>query len=398
MGFGNGRIGLTRMDADTGAEDTSGFDTDLYHAERIDDDLGEGFRMYTLEDTVHEARRGTMWVFDGDGHPTGPLETRIYPDGDDWMLKANTPVTEKKPAYRAFRGFANTAEEELEVELETTWLDYQTSYEDEEDFEVSSTAGSQQITVAVRQDGSLDLPLVSYDANPATSGWVVGSLAGGTALVAQGLGVPVDPLSTLWLGWAAGAGIGGATPKILQYRTNKKRREQYGEVETLNEADMFDRINEKQRLEAILRRPGPAPDHFTEQYNAMREDEFEEIFDAVTTAHFDSFEEQAGVTLTGRFDSYTDAYGVAAALTGNDDSAERPSIYTDHDAFTALFDHLLYEEDGEKHLLPDGERLIGNVLHRDKVNPAITRWLDEHHPDLVQDIGQKHSLEGGRDG
>lgn len=385
MAFGDGGPASSRTTPD--------FAIDLYHAEAIDDDMGEGLRLYTLEDTVYEARRGQMWVFDGDGHLDGTLNTRIYQDGSDWMLKAQTPVTEKKPAYHALRGFANTVEEELGVELETTWLDYQTTYEDGKSFQVVARDAS----VTFRHTGDITVPKVSHGIIPGITQGVGAAIGGGAAAVANLFGVPADIFGGYLLGMGLGAGAGVVGPKARQFHANRKRRKTYGTVDGMEELDLFDRVNEQHRLEQVLDRPGPAPDHFTEEYNALREDEFEDIFDIITTAHFEEFHKQAGVTLTGTFDTYSDAYGLASALSGVDPEVERPSIYTEPDVFQHLFSYLTYTEGGEDRLLGDGETLVREVMQRD-ADPAITEWLDEEYGDLVRDVARQHSLDGDTDG
>lgn len=390
-----GAMERTRYARSWAETDGPDFDIDLYHPEGIEDELGDGFRLYTLDDAVYEARTRPLSI-DMPDVDVPRIDTRIYTEEGDWMLKANVPVTEKKPAYQTLRFFADAVEEVEGTELESTWLEYQTAYEDGDAF----TVETRDRAVSFRHDGDIDIPTVHYNGwEGITTGANFGAMLGGVAALAGNVvGMPMDPFNGLMMGWMAGSGVGGVGSKARQFRTNRKRRKKYGDVDGLEELDVFDRMNEKNRLEAVLNRSGPAPDRFTERYNELREDEFEDIFDTVTTAHFEGFDEQAGVTLTGRFDTYTDAYGMAAELVAVEAAGEHPSIYADADVFRHLFSFFTYEECGEEHLLEDGERLLQEVMRRDDVDQSIITWLDEEYTDMVRDVGQKHTLEDGRDG
>lgn len=83
-------------------------EADVYHAEHIDDALGEGIRLQTQHDALYEMR-----AHDG-------VETRIYGDGDDWRVKARIPVEgDDEAAYETFRDavydLADTYDEETTV-------------------------------------------------------------------------------------------------------------------------------------------------------------------------------------------------------------------------------------------------------------------------------------------
>lgn len=401
MGNGNtdldGRLAVGDPATDGGSPR---FGIDLYHAERIEDGLGDGFRLYTLDDEVYEARTGTLPASLDNGEEVSRLDSRIYHDDTYWVMKVNTPVTEKKPAYNTLRAFADTVEEATGEELETTWLDYQTTYEDGEQFEVGTRGvGTDTVTVSFQASGSIDIPEASYEMQLGL-GHGMGAALGGGAAAAAGmlLGAPVGVIDGLLVGQVAGAGLGGVIPKARQYRENRKRRKRFCEAEGIEDLDLFDRVNEKHRLEQILDRDTPAPDRFTDRYNALRDEDLDELLDVITTAHFDGFDDQAGVTVTGTFDTYGGAHAMAAALSGVEALTDRPSIYADRDVFERFFDALTYEEGGDEQLLEDGERLVCDVMQRDDVAPSIIAWLDAEHADTVQDVGRAHSLAGDIDG
>lgn len=372
-------------------------DTDVFHAEHVTDELGEGVRLYTAADDIYEMRAD-------DG-----VETRIYREEETWCVKVREPVPDDlEAAYEVFRDTAHRIGDAYGWDVTVPAYDFMDG-DHRLDLEPVELSGSLRYRQERQIDLSIDVPkkrrhsvlasLGSLTIWEGLGGGIGAAVGGGLGLVA---GVPVEGAM---LGSAVGGGGGSfmwlvdqedtyrkGNPEAPTYgiredireRARRKKEEAMREADELEEGAIIERVNERNRLNAEIN----TVEDFgqAERLKDLQEEAVGETFDALMAAHFNQFHQWDGVIADVEVDAYADAYRFAASVAETrQEAVERPSIYTDRDAFGGVFE-----------ALPDADRdvLVANVLERG-ASDAVTAYLDSEHAERVQRVGGATVLDAG---
>lgn len=366
--------------------------TDRYvTATALDDTLGEGLRLHTDHDECYELRE------------TGGAGVRVYGGADEWTAKIRFQDTDLDPAYDRFDAVAERLEGVYDEELITP---ASTFLNDAKSGSVTARSGS--IAIHYNQQGRNGLRAIN-DIRDSSKRAEIAALAGyggagmtGGTMAGAATGIPELALLG-FLGGAFGGAIGGLmaedkafprTPmgysikgvtntktRIARWRERRKTR-----PGRLTERDMWDTLNEKRRLDAIAETTRDLDQ--ARRHDDLQETGIEETVDTLIVHHFDSFHHHAGVTATISTDSYAEALDFAATVLDRDTpDRERPSIYTDVNAFRDVFEAAHEER---------REALVQTVLEDEAADP-VKDYLDTHHEDVVQAIGGATRLHEGAD-
>lgn len=365
---------------------------DLFTAQRVETERGDGFRIYTARDDVYEALESE-----------GGVETRLHPASTGYRVTVRIPVGDgeetAQEAYQAFRDVADRVETGYDVDLPLSWLNF------EDDLGGAPRARARldegdRVTVRYRADGKVAIPEKRYSTYSEGMSYV-GAFTGGFGLIgADMLGMlsathPLLPFPAGFGGMVAGGMLGYFGPKTRQWYVNRKRRKRYENPEAVMEQPVLDGVNERNGLERLLDRDEPMPDHVTDRYKELRDEPLDEVWGLLTTAHFERFDRQQGLTASGTFDTYEEAAAFTDVVRGvPQQERTRPSIYEEPAVFENLFSHLVHEVDGELYILDDADVMVGNVVEHGAAD-GVRMFLDETHADLVQRVGAEHSLSGG---
>lgn len=370
--------------------------TDRYvTATRIDDALGEGLRLHTDRDELYEVR-------EADG-----ADIRIHGDVDDWTATVRFPAIDLDPAYDRFDTVAERLETEYDEELITPATRFLQAARD------TGTVTTRSGPVTLRYDETGENGLIELDdldSDDVTGKEVAGTLAtyAGTGAASGGTtGMMLGTPELAAIGTAAGA-IGGvmsafytesekrfphspaghAIKGIRNTRTRLRRRRERKThaAERLHEQDMWDTLNEKNRLETVADTTRDLDE--ARRYEAVKETDVEETVSTLMDHHFHRFPEQAGIAATIETGSYDAAIDfVSAALGRSAPDIDRSSIYEDERAFRDLFE-AAHEERREE--------LVAAVLEEGAAR-GVRDYLNTAHGDLVQRTGGEARLQDGGD-
>lgn len=358
---------------------------DVFYAEAVRDDLGRGVRVYTSADTVYEARQ------------TRRHQTRIYGNGEEgWCAKVRIPEHRDRSAWETMNDIVSNLDARVEEDIyEAFGLPDREPFVDDLESTDRVWSETEDIKLAYNQDDQVEIEETKLTEATAfgVGGGYVAAGAGAAALL---LGGPVGPLAAPvaggaagYLAWVADTWVASTfdtnkTPTfIAASAVDRNRKESYrGDVP--DTPDFYEDLNGEtsEGFGARLKRAAsslplaPQPGNRTEKQR--------EVWDQVVHRQFEEIDRLQGVTAKTRTDTYEEAYRFVETALGKDtEPFETPSLYTNPNAFQAMFAALEAE---------DRERLVANVLEREEVALGVTDWLDNEHQELVKQVGQERSM------
>lgn len=360
-------------------------------ADRIDDALGSGIRLYTDRDEVYETRDIT-------GHAV-----RIAGGDPGWYTQVHLPAPdEPREAYDPFDTVAERIDTAYDTELITPATTFLEHMAEEDRFHVEDTDAAPAYSLQYRRELEPD-PHEEFSevSNDILVGYVgAGAASGGATALALGA---ADPFLGLVSGMAAGSlgalldkelytgGSSLSPARNIRRGVNAVKRTVAGDddggVEELAGVTVWDRLNEKRRLETVAEETRDVEE--AERYLELKDTDIEVEAERLLLLQFESFEDQRGITAAATVEAYDDAINFAATVLDRETpDTGRPSIYTDADVFDQMFAAVPQEEQ---------ERLVEPVLEGDAAEP-VESYLNAEHTELVQAVGSEHALEGGADG
>lgn len=365
--------------------------TDRYvTATGLDDTLGEGLRLHTDQDELYELRS------------TAGTDIRVHGNADDWTATVRFPDTDLDPAYERFDTIAEDLEAAYGEELITPATRFLRAARDTG--EVITRSGP--ITLKYNETGENSLltldelesddvtgkevagTLVSYAGSGAASGGATGLMLGNSELAVLGTvaGAVGGFASAFYTEHEkrfphspAGYGIKGL--RNMKTRVRKRRERKEKAEERLNEQDIWDTLNEKNRLAVVADTTRDLDE--ARRYEEVKETDVEETVETLMDCHFHGFPDRAGVTAMIKAESYDAALDFAATiLDRTTPDIDRPSIYHTRRIFRDVFEAA--HEDRQ-------EDLVATVLE-DGAAQEVRDYLDDTHPGLVQDVGGTRQL------
>lgn len=345
-------------------------DLQLYDVEAIDDVLGVGVRVQTMDDQAYEARE----------HDAGA--SRIYrpEDAEYWLVKINHPPDDLEEAYNTFCRISDRAASYYGMDLEMTGkrfydtvTDGRTPHTQDDFVEMSYLEDGNEIAVP-----GYDFAFTSSHETYMRSG-VAGYLGGGVSV-----GLATDPIIML-----PAAVVGGlAGPALVKAAStgsqkaesvlNDRRERKYRQHSRLQDGSLFDRLNTRNSFDAYL-------DEVTlDEAKGKRRDELtasgiDEEWETLQTLHFDRFHDWEGVNTEARFDTYEGATRFAnTVLHDVDEPLDREHVYQNPDAVKTFLDHLVFEEDDETHILDAGIDLLKQIICDTDESPAMDAMLEQY--------------------
>lgn len=360
-------------------------DLELVYGSVLDD--GDGFRLHTSRDNVYEYRQD------------GERDARITSGEWGWRTVVHAPAREDE-ACDEFAAFA----EAIDDRYDTGFVDASRAFNAlKEDGVVAVHEGL--FRLRYRESHGFDIPPgrmgrttrrvsrgVVDGIYAGSLGYALGFLGGIAGFAgAAALGAPSPLQETILVGTTAGGsalfgGIGALRGAPDGYSSAEIRRRELvrgGEPAAVVE-DMLETVNAERVEQYLAGEPEATGD---EEDDCTRvEQELDVFLDTV----FHDAEQHAGVVASAWHPTYDEAKTFVSGLADVSVTEEPPSLYTDADVFQELFAYL-ETDDG---LLDDAHILVDNVYSREDVSPEIAAWLNEAHPELVQDVGQQKALHG----
>lgn len=376
---------------------TANIDDRYLTGEPFRDDLGTGIRLYTDRDEVYEART------------VAGSRVRVHGGDAGWYVQAQLPAsTEPVEGYETFDTVTERLEHAYGAELITPATDFLDRLESRDSFTASDDG--MQVQYRKRHAWKLE-PGECYSSSRYSADQVFRMTGAGAGTGAAGgvtIGATAGPEAALALGVLGG--VGGAvvglmdraflydmldSPISLSKGTEKgadwtlRKKHEFTEQRAnrqkrLDDADLFDRFNEKQRLKAVADKTRDP--HQAERFRELRDSDIEERVENLLERQFDRFDERQGVTAQYTADGYGEALDFAATVleTGAMD-LERPSLFQDRDVFQTVFEAA---DEGRQ------EELVEAVLARDDADQQVTGYLEDSHGETVEQVGQERTLTG----
>lgn len=360
---------------------------DVFYAEALRDELGRGVRVYTTSDDIYEARQ------------TRRHQSRIYGNQEDgWYAKVRIPEHRDRVARETMNDIASNVAPLYHLDPQENELMFEDEDAFTEDLETSDRVWTEteDIKLAYNQDDQVDIEETKLTEATAfgVAGGYVAAGAGAAALVVGG---PIGPVAApiaggaagyvAWVAetWVADAFDTNKTPTFLAASmVDRNRKEKYrGDVP--DHAGFYEELNGQESSGVLGRLKNGATKvlPLTPQADETAE-HHREVWDQVVHRQFEKVDRLQGVTAKTRTESYEEAVEfVGTALGKEAEPFEAPSLYTNTDAFQAMFSTL----EGT-----DRERLVANVFERDDVATGVTGWLDDEHEELVKQVGQERSM------
>lgn len=412
-----------------------GMDTpslDLYAVEEID----EGVRIYRSDDAVFEA-----WTVDNpEAARSVPLrergpnvfrdamekaEARLYRDDGRWYAKVRFRETDVEEAYDRLIEAAQDVNATYATALDIS----PKRFRERVHADGMVTLEEGRTTLHYREETDLDTIVEGIlGGEIGDSSLAKGLLTGGAACVGigaaagAGIGAAIGSLAGppgVVGGAALGAQVGGINagggfflgngiPAVMAHRRDPNYFWRYGSGMPVDRATKYfeERRQEKQytavdaveeHLSAVNRLHSLAEEVQVtrememgqhEELEALRDRGIEEVHEGLMQIHFGRFEDGEGVTAVHAADSYEEAVDFLETV-GADavDGGERPSLYRDMDAFTTVFDHLAYTEQGGTKYLNDACTLGRNVQEGEDVQTELADWIRRQHPATARAVG-----------
>lgn len=361
----------------------------LYTREPVDDELGEGFRMYTQEDRVFESR------------VQEPYHSRLYEREDgDWYAGVLAPVTRKErdETVEAFIERINMAYD-TDCSPEESWFDAKSWLRGRakenraEDIELGYNRWSAFTKdVNLRQDMAAGLGSMSvYTGGGAGAGAAIGAAVGGPGGAVLGAYIGTMPgMLAAWVDLLNSSNYGKRTVvNTIRNRWVERAEQKHLTGEMLGE-DLLETVT---RYNALNWLP---PSRDLEEVELQREElsqdnPLETLEDRVDT-HFD-VTNFAGVYATRKTENYGDAATFISTVQDSAaDGISRPSIYEDLERFADLFEHLYEDGESETYVRREGTQMIESAF-REGADPAVQEYLEAVVPEQVDSIAAR-VLEG----
>lgn len=367
----------------------------LVYWEEIDDELGDGFRLFTEEDAVYESR-----ILDD-------TLTAAYRDSEDWNAKVRFPLADPDDAEQAYKTYADLAhriEDEYDTDLSLTVKAFNDQLQDGTvSNDTNETAlhyhPEPQLDIAPRR-----LKRLASSAPGAAGYTLVGKIYGGGLGMAVGtlgglgalIGGTPDLLAPmagggLGLGVAFGGAGGGMVAKDYYHDkfpadTIKRRRYRNDPDHMLT---LLTDVNRLHHLNEKLEVADTYVQDDVDAYESLRNAAPDEDMDLFLDLFFHDLHKRQGITTTFTTDSYDHATDFITHVTETPDrEMDEPSIHTNPNAYINLLDWTTYQtNDVEPALLPTGEQLIRTALQHDDLHPDIDHHLTEHYGEHVDRIG-----------
>lgn len=386
----------------------------LYGFEQAEDALGEGKDFYTNRDDVYQVRFGEDAV------------TSMYREDGDWSVTVRWPVVDDEDAFDRFHSVAGRLHDTYDVEAARSVLQFRTELD--EDGMVAD--GEDAIDLRYRPQHALDRPSIEVPLSrreklkeyASWTGTGTGFFGGGGAVVGGGAGAIVgaatgDPVlgvaatGAMAVGGGLGAlgglgGILGAREEIEEKGEERLTpRTTYEEVSASSMHsplhDVFWRLNERNCLAAALNQ---VPDHeegripaydeeLIARHEKLEESDLEYWKDAAMDLLFYEAPSLKGVSVSYDAESYEAVRTFLDTVTDAQPADEEPHLYTARSQFSQILRSLTRDEVADA-LRGDARRMVENVLQQDDAPEEVTAWLEDEHPDLVEEAGQRHALEG----
>lgn len=363
----------------------TGFDG-FYHAEPVEEEGWEGFRLLSHTDEVYEA------VTDG------AVEMRVYGDEAGWDVAVRFPTETDEDAYERWEAVSDRIRYADGPDLAVDGLTFH------EEKDGGMDRGADGITLRYTQDGAVAVPEHSYGrphtGSMAEAGVFLGGFGGmGAGFVGSALGLAEPLLLPLALGtWAAGViglPVAGKTlPATAERINNWRSRRKYGSEDRIADVSLLERINERNALERYLEQVR-YEDAASERYEELDEADMDETLAQLLETHFDRFDQQEGVLALKESETYEDATAFASTVTGTPYTPERPRIIDDRDRFATVLRHCTFDDA----LIDEGRSLIRRVVE-EAADDAVESFVEDEWPDVTREVAATASLErtpeGGR--
>lgn len=380
---------------------------ELYSVVKAEDELGTGIDIYTSGDDIYQIRFGDDAI------------TSLYREDGAWAATVRHPVDGNEDGYDRFHALAERFDDAYDTAMERSVMAFHNELTERNAVVVEGG----DTTLSYRPDSAVDFPeaptpysrtqralkkagkAVSGAGNLGVAGGLVGGLAGGLGGALLG-----DPALGAMIGSGALGGTGGAlggwaghgmgshavaegTTDTLTPRGAYNRLTGAEEEPAQNRVVglLFDRLNERNRLEVHLEEVPQYDEALIDRYDALQKEELDRWQDTVLDLLFHDADRLAGVTAHYEAGSYTDIRDfVDTAFDEPVTPRAEPSLYADTEAFQQVMAEMTHE-DG---VFRDAHTIVDNLWTHPDAAEETTAWLEEEYPDLVQSVGRERTLEG----
>lgn len=365
----------------------------FYHREPIDDGFGEGLRILSSHEEVYEARTTEDW------------ETRLYNETGTWQAKLWYPTTAVEEAYDVFIDAAESinglqdAALDMDPEPFLDRVDMKGHARmSEEGFSVQYREAEETIeAVELSADSRVIYllgSLVGYAGTGAAGGFLIGGPAGSIIGGVGGLSAWMteaeiaddniveeakNPKTPTPYGYKL---LRDSKNKVRSWRHKRKKKKERKEYE---QPGLLEDVNELHGTVARMNQNKTVEGH--DRRDALREKEPQERLETALDLSFRNVEQYPGVIATGTFDTYDAATLFIGDVVDADALDAAPSIYTNVDAFSSIFE--LCREYG---LEEDQNRLARNAHERG--GDDVLDYLNEEYPELFHEHGMDYVTRG----
>lgn len=372
---------------------------DVFFVTAAVDNWGRGFRIYDNEENVYEARH------------LGEADVRLYTHGDVWetCIRKRFYDTDKPgrvgrirnrlfgpdPAYTVFRDTADNLETFYGIDLRMDQDEFDHWKKEDNEIAVSDI----NKTVSVNWEHEIDFPQKYFAKVPyylMPMGGIYGE--GGRAITELSNHPELGAIAFAAAGLFPLAGWAG--PKGAEIYVNRRNKKRIQTVDAL-EDDVFSRINEQNRLEAlrdIQEYTNFLGDEKEERHRELRNQKLYDELKTLMGIQFHEFNHLKGVIATTSAETYEDAATFAAVAAGDDPEQvpdKAPSIYQECDVFQELLDEMTVESDVDDtmYLVPAGKTVIRKAVSADTTH-EIDMLLEREYSEPLDNVGIDYALEG----
>jgi len=348
-------------------------------AEAVDDELGEGQRIYDTQENIYEIRSHSDGIVGG---PTA--ESRLYRESGTWHAKIRLPEDDKWDAWRTVKELNQRIEDEygFDPTISASYFDQHGSQPlnnteaGEDGINGDLTYNDpEEVNLFEAEDWEPKHVLTYMGGSTAT-----GAVAGGAAAAFFPPAIPVGAMMGGFAGLIGGymdvfAGAMGFETTIsnqMSKRLSAYRQDRKGEHLTDN--SFLSNLNTKRQLEPEAEET--ADEELYQEYKELAEQNLEATLDQVMDLSLHSFEETGGLHAVAEFDDYGEARDFIATIQDvNIQDRDEPSIYQAREQFADIFQYM--NEDEQRELI---ERV------REHGSGSVETYLETHHHDLMEDV------------